>query len=78
MLFSPKLYILALLLYNVIIKRFLVDAEKIKLKFKEAIFEIKEMDKITELLKDEFEVYKYSRNTIDVCRKYLNDKKIIR
>lgn len=36
------------------------------------------MDKITELLKDEFEVYKYSRNTIDVCRKYLNDKKIIR
>ena len=38
MLFSPKLYILALLLYNVIIKRFLVDAEKIKLKFKEAIF----------------------------------------
>ena len=35
------------------------------------------MDEIIKLLnfKDEFQVYKYSRNYIDVCREYLNDRK---
>ena len=37
------------------------------------------MDEIAKLLnlKDEFEVYNYLRNYIDVCREYLNDKKKI-
>ena len=35
------------------------------------------MDEIAKLLnfKDEFQVNKYSRNYIDVCREYLNDRK---
>ena len=35
------------------------------------------MDEKANLLnfKDEFEVYNYSRNYIDVCREYLNDRK---
>ena len=35
------------------------------------------MDEIAKLLnfKDEFQVCKYSRNYIDVCREYLNDRK---
>ena len=35
------------------------------------------MDEIAKLLniKDEFEVYNYKRNYIDVCREYLNDRK---
>ena len=35
------------------------------------------MDEIAKLLnfKDKFEVYNYSRNYIDVCRGYLNDRK---
>ena len=35
------------------------------------------MDEIAKLLnfKDKFEVYNYSRNYIDACREYLNDRK---
>ena len=56
--------------------RFLVEVKKIKSKNK-IIFRIKEMDEKANLLnfKDEFEVYNYSRNYIDVCREYLNDRK---